>query len=515
MKERALLITALVLASAVFTTAPAQMSGERPTVRLSLQECRQLALQNNLGLQVRRLDPLVRMHQVTAAEGTFDPTLSANVNYRYSQDPDQLVERINEDSTTTWLSLARDPSRSANLSASVSKRFAFGTDVEVGLGTSWSERSGNKLFASGVDLDITQPLLRGFGREATKGNLVIARGNLESAESALRDEIAATLQGVERSYWDLVESHMELEVAKLSLEQSRQLLERSRARVETGQQTISDIIQAEADVAAREQELIARRAAIRDAEDEVRRALNLVNGENAWDVMIVPTDDPSVMEELPPIDRLVDTAVESREDLRRSRMNVEIADLRVRMNRNSTLPRLDATGQLMLQDSDRDLGGSWDAVPSADFQTWQVGLRLSVPLGNNSAEGAYRQAVVNLKEAQLSSEQLAQEIQAQVRSAYRRVETTSEQLKAAAVTLRLRERQLEIANERLRLGLNTSYDVIQAQKDLADTRKSRLTAQIAHQKALIDLDIATGSLLSARGIRIENSTDPEEDPNAE
>ena len=131
-----------------------------------------------------------------------------------------------------YLYFSPEPRSLADMQASLSKTFAFGTEVSVGLGTAWQEQGTSKNVASGVSLDVTQPLLRGFGRDATEGNLIIARTNLASAESALRDEIAAALQAVESSYWDLVEARLALEVAKLSLEQSEQLLERSRARVE-------------------------------------------------------------------------------------------------------------------------------------------------------------------------------------------------------------------------------------------------------------------------------------------
>ena len=64
----------------------------------------------------------------------------------------------------------------------------------------------------------------------------------------------------------------------------------------------------------------------------------------------------------------------------------------------------------------------------------------------------------------------------------------------------------ETAEEkRLRLGVTTSFQVLQIQQDLTTARLQELRALISYETALVDLQIADGSLLDNLGIKLEVS----------
>jgi len=56
--------------------------------------------------------------------------------------------------------------------------------------------------------------------------------------------------------------------------------------------------------------------------------------------------------------------------------------------------------------------------------------------------------------------------------------------------------------EKLRLGLSTNYDVLKKEGAFADSRRRYLEAQINHQRAIVELQVATGELLEVRGITV-------------
>jgi len=144
-----------------------------------------------------------------------------------------------------------------------------------------------------------------------------------------------------------------------------------------------------------------------------------------------------------------------------------------------------------------------DDLPTAAYPSWTLGLRFSVPLGNRQSEASYREAIVAVRTAELELQDARQAVQADVRSALRRVETSRQQIAAAEETKRLRESTLENEQERLRLGLSTNYEVLQVERDVADARRAYVEARVEHEKALLALDVATGLLLRKRNIGVE------------
>ena len=499
------LLTAIIGLTSLCTLslAPSTSAQSTEQVRLTLSDCRRLALENNLDLRVSRLSPVLSRYSVDAAMGTFDPRLTASINYSASQPPDGLEARFNADSTLTYIPVSRPSSRSVTSRFGVSKMFGFGTELSAGGGNTWSEQSSNKNVQSYLYMNVRQPLLDGLGRDANEGNLRIARSSLAISESQFEQSVTSTIQTVETAYWSLVAAYQDLDVSRLSLREAERLLETSRTGAEIGTRTQSDVIEAESRVATVRYDIIVKTATVRDRADNLRRVLNLTESGQAWDTELVPVDTPTVQIQLPPLDSAVARAIRNREDIQQSRISIETERLRVRMNQNSRLPSLDVTGSLQISDSDRDLAGSVDNMQ--EFRDWTVGLEFSMPIGNHSADAAYQRAVVGLREAELSYAALEQQIQSEVRSAYRSVQSTSEQIASAQIALRLSETRLEIANEKLRAGLFTTYDVIQAEGDLATARKTYLNAQIQHQNALIDLDVATGAFLENRRIQLTDS----------
>ena len=77
---------------------------------------------------------------------------------------------------------------------------------------------------------------------------------------------------------------------------ARDLLEENRIRLEVGAMARLEVLQAETGVAQREEEVIVARRLIEDADDNLKRILNLPKDTQEWQVRIKPTDKPEVVE---------------------------------------------------------------------------------------------------------------------------------------------------------------------------------------------------------------------------
>ncbi len=76
----------------------------------------------------------------------------------------------------------------------------------------------------------------------------------------------------------------------------------------------------------------------------------------------------------------------------------------------------------------------------------------------------------------------------QVREAARTVQTNQKRVDSTRVARELAERRLEAAEKKFAAGIETSFFVFQAQRDLAQARTSEVRAISDYNKSLVDFE---------------------------
>jgi outer membrane protein len=472
------------------------------TMTLSLEQARQLTLEKNYAFQSRRLQPLFSEAGISVEKGTFDPTLSARISQSHTETPNRLETNVVNDSVITN-SYSVPPSDGVSGWVSLGKKFTLGTDVSLTAQTSKTEQDDRISAGTDIGIDVTQPLLRNFGREITNGGVLMARNYRDQSLTQLEIDAVAAIQTTENAYWDLVLTVEVLNLARLSLKEKQQLLESSRAKAESGAEAQYNVLVAEAEVAQARQEIISAQSAVGREQDRLKTYTGIAQTPQGWQIEIKPTEQPMLAKGIASTDSLFRKAMSNRPEVRMQTQQLAYQKLSLKVNRNQLLPILNATGGVTLKDgSSLKYSESLNELASASYPSWDVGLRLVVPLGNNAAEGRYRRQQLQLRQIELGQQTLELTVREEVRGAVRQVRSTMEQIEAAKVTIHLREANLDNQRERLRLGLTTNYEVLTHENELARARRSLLGAQIEHQKSNIDLQVATGELLSSRGISV-------------
>ena len=159
--------------------------------------------------------------------------------------------------------------------------------------------------------------------------------------------------------------------------------------------------------------------------------------------------------------------------------------------RNQTLPDLNLIGLYNLQGRGGTIssarasaaiigtipGGYFDALSNIgtfDAPTWSVRLNFTYPIGQSSAEGRVRAARVQVTQTQAQIKQAELLIATEVTNAALNVRNTLEAMQAAAVARELSEQRLQAAQSKFEVGMATNFEVVQAQRDLADARNIEL-----------------------------------------
>ena len=135
-----------------------------------------------------------------------------------------------------------------------------------------------------------------------------------------------------------------------------------------------------------------------------------------------------------------------------------------------------------------------------------LGVTISFPLHNKTAEA-------NLAGVRIQGEQLAasyrsqdQAIEMDVRNAGQAVDTAQRRVVASRLARESAEQQLAGEQKLYEVGRSTTFLLLQRQNELTSARTTELQAQTDYNKALADLQRATGSTLRVNNVVVENPT---------
>jgi outer membrane protein TolC len=462
-------------------------------LKLTLDDCFQRAMSDNLNLKVSALGIRYEELSVDKAQSSFDPSLSFRLNRGQSTSP----------SYTTYIPVNRIEQKTSTVNLTLGQNLSTGGNWGFGAYNALSESNIEliKNYSSYLGLSLNQPVLRGFGKKVSCASIYLARLSGDSSIHTVESDAISLLAQVERAYWNLVYAREALAVREMALAQAESLLVYNEKGRELGLFVESDVITARSAFLSRKQEVLEQHNQIRVAEGDLKLLLNLASGEGG-DVRIVPVDMPS----LPKVDLDADVAIKTAFSLRPDYLaalnGIEQQKIRFTVARNALLPGLDLNASYRLNGSGATFDKNLKRIGEADAFGWSLGLNLSYPLQNRSARTDYEKSEIDLRRAQLNLESLRSRIITDIRSATGRVATNYERIEVARLTVEANELKLRTEEEKYRNHLSTSYLVIQYQTDLANSRNLYYRALMDYILSVLELRQAKGTLLNDMNISI-------------
>jgi len=491
--------------------APVGLNIEDDTLPVSLERAVEIALQRNLGLVIQRYNRERTALSVFGNKGIYDLGFRATVSTS-----DQESATANEVQSG---SLA-----SRRLNMGVQQLVETGGQLSFGWNNSRSESSNEFValrpeYNAFWDFNFDQPLpfFQGFGSLVTERQLRISRLDSRISLATFEQEVISTVQAVEQAYWRLIDAQEQLQVAEESLDLARELHERNKIEVEVGTRAPLELVQSEATIATRDEQIIQAQQTLGDAQDQVRRLLNLPT--DLWEVPLRLTSEARSEPRKIDLEEAVRTAYSSRPEVRSQELSIEQAEIDSIFQRNQKRPRLDlslnynlggvagvgrledpSTGELV--DLDTDLSDALQQIFNQDAVGWSIGVTFAYPLQNRSARATSLQANLVVDQEELRLEDLRRQILTEVRSAVRQVNSAAQQITSAEVSRRLQERNLDAEQKRYENGMSTSFQVTEIQEDLTQARTREVSALTAYRIALAEYHRSIGRLLEEFDIEI-------------
>jgi outer membrane protein TolC len=506
---------------------------------LTLRDAIETALTNNHDIEVSRKTEKMAEYDLKAAQGYYQPRFVGQLYYEKATTPNTSV--FSNVVKSTQGTLLGNVGLQAN-----SQRFGTNFNGAFNNNDFTTNNPINTLspqLNSSLGLSLTQPLFRGRSFDLPRHNIEIAKRNIELTDTQFRQRSMETVTSVQKAYWDLTYALRNLQVQQDAVRDARAQLEHNRRLVDEGQLAPIDIVAAETQVANFEQAVYDALNTVNFAENALKNLMAPDRSDPVWSEALTPVEPVEVEVPNPVPSDAVETAVENRPELEINQTQKAINAADQRLYRELKKPQFDlvasynsagiggslnpsfvnplisptvcmdpnspqciaamARQRIFLQ----QIGGTGTAFSDIfqnKYPVFRFGVQFTIPLfGEDKAAAA--QLGRSQVEAQRLDEQrgqLEQNIQVEVRNALQAVKTGEARLRSAAIARENTAKQYESEQRKLDNGQSDVYRVLERQTALAAAQSSELRARTELNKAIADLQHATGRSLADNGVDV-------------
>ena len=543
--------TQLAVPEPVLTDAPRidQMVKDNQ-LRISLEDAVDLALQNNLAIEIQRYTPWI-------AEANLLRTLSGAVpfsgtvspipgNSTFNFDP-QFTGNFSLNQTTVPVN---NPIASGTGgSAAVGTFSTLATHTAIGdlqysqtfhTGTSFSATFNNirgstssltsfydPFVQSNFVFVASQQLLNGFGVAANEHFIRIAKVNKSIADQALVQQVITSITAVGNAYWELVFARGNVDVAKEEIALAEKTYSDNKKQVDVGTLAPIEIVQAEAQVATAQQALVLAQTTV--LQDQLI-LLNLIsknpNSPVLRTVEIVPTDmadvAPPEVEKLP-LEDLVKEAVTKRPDVLQATLQIKGDDINVRATKNGLLPFLTLSAEYAtegLAGNTRPcvpvtpgtpcqffsgLPGALNQEFTGVYPEYNAQVSLTIPIRNRLAQANNAIATLSERSDQANYQQIVNNAAIDVRNAQITLEQARITLAAAIKTRVLQAQTLDAEQKKYQVGASTLFNIVSDQNILAGAESAEVRARVNLAEGKVNFDRAMARTLEVYKITIADA----------
>ena len=543
--------TVLTVPEPVLTNAPRiEQMVQDNKLSISLEDAVDLALQNNLAIEIERYTPWIAeanllrtMSGAVPFSGTvasipggstfnFDPVLSGN----FSLDS-RMIPVNNPIASGTGGAAAVGTFSTLSTHSTVgdlqySQTFHTGTSFSATFNNVRGSTSSITNFfdpfvQSNFIFVASQQLLNGFGLAANEHFIRIAKVNKSIADQLLAQQVITSITAVEFAYWELVFARGNVDVAKQEIALAEKTYSDNKKQVDVGTLAPLEIVQAEAQVATAQQALVLAQTTV--LQDQLT-LLNLIsknpNSPVLRTVEIVPTDTaqvaPPEVEKLP-LEDLVKEAVTKRPDVLQATLQIKGDGINVRATKNALLPFLTLSGEYATEGLAGDtrpcvptapgvpcqfftgLGSALNQEFTGVYPEYNAQLTLTIPIRNRLAQANNAIATLNERSDQANYQLIVNNASIDVRNAQITLEQARITLAAAIKTRDLDAQTLDAEQKKYQVGASTLFNIVSDQNILAGAESAEVRARVNLAEGKVNFDRAMARTLEVNNITIADA----------
>ena len=500
------------------------ISGE---AMLRLPEVIERVLANDPDLSISRIQLREADYQISGAQGYYDPLLGLRAYRTRAVVP---VASLIGGTASGKLT-----STDLNFSPQLSGINPFGGSYALNLSnarqsTDSSFNTLNPQYPASLSLNLTQPLWRGLRFDENRHRLQVARKNRQLSAQALRQRVIEVVTQAVQAYWELDYAWNNFNVQAEAVKLAERQYESNRRQAEQGILAPVDVVAAQTQAANFQQSLFAAQQTLTAAENNLKALMLASRGDLMWGAALVPETPLDMTVAIPALDDAVKQALASRPEVAETSLALDINTLDERLAREAARPRIDAFANLtsaglagtVIPQGNSPLAaffpGGLGTVPAilsggygqslnnlmrGNFPSAQVGVQMSLPIRNRTAQSQAAIAVAEGRRLHAVENQIGMAVEADVRNALQAVNSVRARLDAAGLARQSAEEQNSSEQRQFQAGTSSVFLVLQRQTDLISARNREVRAHADFAEALANLDRATASTIEARGIKLQ------------
>ncbi|HEY4085381.1 MAG TPA: TolC family protein [Bryobacteraceae bacterium] len=447
---------------------------------------------------------------------SFDPTISGFVNFAHNTSPQSNTFLVGQTSLVTG-------TRSAQ--AAYSQNFSFGMNAQVSYSSTRIHVNSNNFalnpYTNGdVDLTVTQNLLNGFGTAVNTRNIRVQKNNLKVTDLQFKQQVITTVSSVLNLYWDLVSFNEEVKSRQQAVDTADQLLKNNQEQVRIGTLAEIEVTRAQSQLYSAKQDLLIAQTNLLQQETVLKNALSRsgIQSADLADVHIVPLDSITVpaQDDTRSVGELVNTALQNRVELEQARINLESNHINLAGVKSSLKPSLQVFAELTNNGLSGDAASGAAGVDYFDggygnllaqllrrnFPNYSAGVSLNIPLRNRAAQSDYVTSQIEIRQNELNLRKQMNQVRVDVQNAVIGLQQARARYTSAQEARALSQQTFDGDQKKYELGASTPYQVVQDQRDLANSQSQEVQAMANYTHASIAFDQALGVTMDVNNISI-------------
>jgi outer membrane protein TolC len=471
----------------------------------SIADIRAKALQNNLSIEVAKIDPAIAGATLRQEQAKFD-----NIIFAYAKQTNRNTPKISGDNVglssndaalngEVKLSTLEQSTRSVDIAAGVKIPLRTGGTVTLSSPLESKKNGGafnTEEYRSALRFSISQPLLRNAGRDVNEASIRVAEFDKQAVQLKTKLQAIRIIALTDKSYWSLYEAWAQLDVRKQQYQLAIQNLNMVKRRVNEGLTAAIELNRAEIGVADRMEALIIAETNLKLAQRQLRFFMNDMEKEDRQPNVINTITEPNLVRYEFDREKLLNDALNGRLELLELELKLAADAVNIQYYENQTLPLFSLDYQYgALSSTANNFGNSYQNMLNGQFNDWSIGVSFEMPF-TNEANKARLEHAVQQRNKRLATKQLQTlTVKKEIYDALDQVENNWQRILAARQQVVIAGLNYEAELKQFNEGLRTMTEVLETLTRLGEAQIKEVRAVSDYQVSMIDTAYATGTVL--------------------
>lgn len=422
----------------------AQLSAQK---KWTLQDCIDYAMDNNITLKKSQLQKQSATEELKGAKAALLPTLSASTNQSLGYQP--------------WKDTGMSYVSNGTVNTKVDKTSYNGS---YSLSGQWTVWNGNRNVNT-IRLD-----------ELSE----------QQAELSAQETANSIQERIAQLYAQILYLDENVKVSEQMLETSKKNEDRGREMVEVGKMSKADLAQLSAQRANDEYSIVEAQSQLLNYKLQLKQLLEITD-ETPFEVTVPEISDERILSEIPPLQKVYETALLSRPEIERSQLAVKSSDVSLNIAKAGWMPNVSLTGGVTT--STNSLSGSgWGSQFKSNVNT-QLGVGVSVPIyDGRSTKTAVNKAKIQQLQAQLDLQDQQKTLYTDIQQYWLNAMTNQQKYKAASSSVESAKLSYDLLSEQFRLGLKNIVELMTGKDNLLSQQQNQLQSKYLalYNKQMLD-----------------------------